>query len=113
MRNGLSLKEGVTCEDKVELGHMTEEDYETGCKFIPGNDDSRFPQEVIEHFAKEDINEGNVDHSKKDIDPSTDTPNTLAWWQEPGDVRSVSWDQQTLDPILLALNSKVSVKRSD
>ena len=102
MRNGLPLKGGVSCEDKVETGDMAEEGYENICRYIPGEGGSNFPEEVVQYFLDK------TDQPNK-VDPSPKKPDTLAWWQEPGDT-PVSWEQQTLDPILLALNSKCTLK---
>ena len=57
MRNGLPLKEGVSCEDKVELGQMTEKEYYAICKYIPGENGSEFPQEVVQYlYDRKNIN---------------------------------------------------------
>ena len=94
---------------------MTEGEYEDVCKYIPGKEDSRFPQEVLQYLldanaessVRGDAVRGDADHGDAEEGSSA---KSLAWWQEPGDTCSVGWEQQTLDPILLALNSKVSIK---
>ena len=130
MLDGSPVQMGVSCDDKVEIDHMTEGDYEAVCKYIPGNEDSRFPQEVLQYLL--DANAGSSDRGdavrgdadrgdavrgdavRGDADRGDaeegSSVKSLAWWQEPGDTCSVGWEQQTLDPILLALNSKVSIK---
>ena len=111
MVNDSPLQNGVSCDDKVEIDHMTEGEYDTICKYIPGREDSRFPQEVIQYLldtnSQSNVLEDVVDNEKKS---SVGTPDTIAWWQEPGDT-PVGWEQQTLDPILLALNSKAICSR--
>ena len=110
MLDGSSVQMGVSCDDKVEVDHMTEGEYEDVCKYIPGKEDSRFPQEVLQYLL--DANAGSSvrgDADREDAEEGS-SAKSLAWWQEPGDTCSVGWEQQTLDPILLALNSKVSIK---
>ena len=110
MLDGSSVQMGVSCDDKVEVDHMTEGEYEDVCKYIPGKEDSRFPQEVLQYLL--DANAGSSvrgDAVREDAEEGS-SAKSLAWWQEPGDTCSVGWEQQTLDPILLALNSKVSIK---
>ena len=107
MNDGSSVQRGVSCDDKVETDHMTEGEYEAVCKYIPGKEDSRFPQEVLQYLL--DANGGSSDRGDAERGRES-SAKSLAWWQEPGDTCSVEWEQQTLDPILLALNSKVSVK---
>ena len=106
MLDGSPVQMGVSCEDKVEIDHMTEGEYEDVCKYIPGKEDSRFPQEVLQYLL--DANTGAKREDNGNAEGSS--ANSLAWWQEAGDTCSVGWEQQTLDPILLALNSKVSIK---
>ena len=110
MLDGSPVQMGVSCDDKVENDHMTEGEYGAVCKYIPGKEDSRFPQEVLQYLL--DANAGSSDRGDSDCEDAErgSSVKSLAWWQEPGDTCSVGWDQQTLDPILLALNSKVSVK---
>ena len=110
MLDGSSVQMGVSCDDKVEIDHMTEGEYEDVCKYIPGKEESRFPQEVLQYLL--DANAGSSDHGDADREDAEEgsSAKSLAWWQEPGDTCSVGWEQQTLDPILLALNSKVSIK---
>ncbi len=114
MTDGSPVQRGFSCDDKVETDYMTEGEYESVCKYIPGKEDSRFPQEVMQYLL--DANGGGGaaaagaaagDHDDRGKESSA---KSLAWWQEPGDTCSVGWEQQTLDPILLALNSKVSIK---
>ena len=50
MVDGSPFQTGVSCEDKVEDNHMSEEDYETICKYVPGGKGSRFPEEVIKYL---------------------------------------------------------------
>ena len=115
MLDGSHVQMGVSCDDKVEIDHMTEGEYENVCKYIPGKEDSRFPQEVLQYLLdanaessdRGDAVRGDADHGDASEGSSV---KSLAWWQEPGDTCSVGWEQQTLDPILLALNSKVSIK---
>ena len=120
MLDGSSVQMGVSCDDKVEIDHMTEGEYEDVCKYIPGKEESRFPQEVLQYLldanagssvrgdaVSGDAVSGDADRGDADRESSV---KSLAWWQEPGDTCSVGWEQQTLDPILLALNSKVSIK---
>ena len=106
MLDGSPIQMGVSCDDKVEGDHMTEGEYETVCKYIPGKEDSRFPHEVLQYLL--DANAGAKREDNGNAEGSS--ANSLAWWQEPGDTCAVEWEQQTLDPILLALNSKVSIK---
>ena len=110
MLDGSPVQMGVSCDDKVENDHMTEGEYEAVCKYIPGKEDSRFPQEVLQYLL--DAKAGSSDRGDSDREDAErgSSVKSLAWWQESGDTCSVGWDQQTLDPILLALNSKVSVK---
>ena len=116
MTDGSPVQRGFSCEDKVETDHMTEGEYEDVCKYIPGKEDSRFPQEVLQYLL--DANAGSSDREdavRGDVEDNGDAERgssvkSLAWWQEAGDTCSVGWEQQTLDPILLALNSKVSIK---
>ena len=115
MTDGSPVQRGFSCDDKVEIDHMTEGEYEDVCKYIPGKEDSRFPQEVLQYLLDAnagssvhgDADRGNADREDAEEGSSA---KSLAWWQEPGDPCSVGWEQQTLDPILLALNSKVSIK---
>ena len=110
MLDGSPVQMGVSCDDKVENDHMTEGEYESVCKYIPGKEDSRFPQEILQYLL--DANAGSSvrgDAVRGDAERGSSVK-SLAWWQEPGDTCSVGWEQQTLDPILLALNSKVSIK---
>ena len=116
MTDGSPVQRGFSCDDKVETDHMTEGEYEDVCKYIPGKEDSRFPQEVLQYLL--DANAESSDRGnaiRGDVEDNGNvregsTVKSLAWWQEPGDTCSVGWEQQTLDPILLALNSKVSIK---
>ena len=82
---------------------MSEEEYESICKYVPGGECSMFPQEVIQYLLETNSETRVVDNGKKKT--SVKSPDTIAWWQEPGD-SPVRWEHQTLDPILLALNSK-------
>ena len=110
MTDGSPVQRGFSCDDKVETDHMTEGEYEAVCKYIPGKEDSRFPQEVLQYLL--DANAGSSvrgDAVRGDAERGSSVK-SLAWWQEAGDTCSVGWEQQTLDPILLALNSKVSIK---
>ena len=104
MVDGSPVQIGVSCEDKVENNHMSEEEYESICKYIPGGNCSMFPQEVVQYLLESNSEPGIVENDKEK--DSVKSPDTIAWWQEPGDT-SVGWEQQTLDPILLALNSKL------
>ena len=108
MIDGSPVQIGVSCEDKVENNHMSEEEYEAICKYVPGGEFTMFPQEVIQYLldtnSQSNVLEDVVDNEKKS---SVGTPDTIAWWQEPGDT-PVRWEHQTLDPILLALNSKIT-----
>ena len=106
MTDGSPVQRGFSCDDKVETDYMTEGEYENVCQYIPGKEDSRFPQEVLQYLL--DANAGAESEDKGNAEGSS--AKSLAWWQEPGDTCSVGWEQQTLDPILLALNSKVSIK---
>ena len=108
MSDGSPVQMGVSCDDKVENDHMTEGEYEYICKYIPGKEYSRFPQEVLQYLLESNSEPGMVDNDKKKT--SAKSPDTIAWWQEPGDT-PVGWEHQTLDPILLALNSKVICSR--
>ncbi len=103
MVDGSPVQIGVSCEDKVENNHMSEEEYESICKYVPGEECSMFPQEVIQYLLETNSETEIVDKDKKNT--SVKSPDTIAWWQEPGDT-PVRWEHQTLDPILLALNSK-------
>ena len=103
MVDGSPVQIGVSCEDKVENNHMSEEEYELICKYVPGGECSMFHQEVIQYFLETNSETGLVDNDKKKT--SVKSADTIAWWQEPGDT-PVGWEYQTLDPILLALNSK-------
>ena len=103
MVDGSPVQIGVSCEDKVETDYMTEGEYEDICKYIPGKECSRFPQEVLQYLLETNSETEIVDKDKKKT--SVKSPDTIAWWQEPGDT-PVRWEHQTLDPILLALNSK-------
>ena len=103
MVDGSPVQIGVSCEDKVENNHMSEEEYESICKYVPGGECTMFPQEVIQYLLETNSETGIVDKDKKET--SVKSPDTIAWWQEPGDT-PVKWEHQTLDPILLALNSK-------
>ena len=103
MVDGSPVQIGVSCEDKVENNHMSEEEYESICKYVPGGECSMFPQEVIQYLLETNSETRVVDNGKKKT--SVKSPDTIAWWQEPGDT-PVKWEHQTLDPILLALNSK-------
>ena len=103
MVDGSPVQIGVSCEDKVENNHMSEEEYESICKYVPGGECTMFPQEVIQYLLETNSETGIVDNDKKKT--SVKSPDTIAWWQEPGDT-PVRWEHQTLDPILLALNSK-------
>ena len=110
MTDGSPVQRGFSCDDKVETDHMTEGEYGAVCKYIPGKEDSRFPPEVLQYLL--DANAGSSergDAEREDAEEGSSVK-SLAWWQEPGDTCSVGWEQQTLDPILLALNSKVSIK---
>ena len=117
MTDGSPVQRGFSCDDKVETDYMTEGEYENVCQYIPGKEDSRFPQEVLDYLL--DTNggrsfrgdaEGNINPVRGSPSEAANPANSLAWWQEPGDSCSVGWEQQKLDPILLALNSKVSIK---
>ena len=108
MTDGSPVQRGFSCEDKVETDHMTEGEYEDVCKYIPGKECSMFPKEVIQYLLETNSESGMVDNDKKKA--SVKSPDTIAWWQEPGDT-PVGWEQQTLDPILLALNSKAICSR--
>ena len=108
MIDGSPVQIGVSCEDKVENNHMSEEEYESICKYVPGGESSMFPQEVIQYFLERNSETGIVDNDKKKT--SVKSPDTIAWWQEPGDT-PVGWEHQNLDPILLALNSNVICSR--
>ena len=110
MVDGSPFQTGVSCEDKVEDNHMSEEDYETICKYVPGGKGSRFPEEVIQYLLNTNREPERVDEGKEGT--SVKDPDTIAWWEEPGDT-PLGWDRQTLAPILLALNSKVSLKKSE
>ena len=103
MVDGSPVQIDVSCEDKVENNHMSEEEYESICKYVPGGECTMFPQEVIQYLLETNSETGIVDKDKKET--SVKYPDTIAWWQEPGDT-PVRWEHQTLDPILLALNSK-------
>ena len=103
MVDGSPVQIGVSCENKVENNHMSEEEYESICKYVPGGEFTMFPQEVIQYLLETNSKPGMVDNEKKKT--SVKSPDTIAWWQEPGDT-PVRWEHQTLDPILLALNSK-------
>ena len=120
MTDGSPVQRGFSCDDKVELDHMTEGEYGAVCKYIPGKEESRFPQEVLQYLldanagssvrgdaVSGDAVSGDADRGDADRESSV---KSLAWWQDPGDTCSVGWEQQPLDPILLALNSKVSIK---
>ncbi len=103
MVDGSPVQIGVSCEDKVENNHMSEEEYELICKYVPGGECSMFPQEVVQYLLE--TNSGpEKDKDKKKT--SVKSPDTIAWWQEPGDT-PVDWEHQTLDPTLIALNSKL------
>ena len=135
MVDGSPLQEGVSCEDKVEIDDMTEEEYENICKYIPGNKESQFPLEVLQYLAQEeettDIQE-KIDrpapgfvpavvwsaNGKKNINIQTSNinerssakcPDTMAWWQDKDDVQAVGWDQQRRDPVLVAISLKCTV----
>ena len=108
MSDGSPVQMGVSCDDKVETDYMTEGEYEDICKYIPGKENSRFPQEVLQYLLETNSETEIVDKDKKK--PSVKSPDTIAWWQEPGDT-PVGWEQQPLDPILLALNSKAICTR--
>ena len=103
MVDGSPVQIGVSCEDKVENNHMSEEEYDSICKYVPGGEFTMFPQEVIQYLLETNSETEIVDNDKKKT--SVKSPDTIAWWQEPGDT-PVRWEHQTLDPILLALNSK-------
>ena len=107
MNDGSPVQRGFSCDDKVETDYMTEGEYEAVCKYIPGKEDSRFPQEVMQYLL--DANGGSSDCGDGGRGRES-SAKSLAWWQEPWDTCSVGWEQQTLDPILLALNSKVITK---
>ena len=61
------------------------------------------PDKKIQYLLETNSETEIVDKEKKKT--SAKSPDTIAWWQEPGDT-PVRWEHQTLDPILLALNSK-------
>jgi len=103
MVDGSPVQIGVSCEDKVENNHMSEEEYVSICKYVPGGECTMFPQEVIQYLLETNSETEIVDKDKKET--SVKSPDTIAWWQEPGDT-PVRWEHQTLDPILLVLNSK-------
>lgn len=105
MRNGLSLKEGVSCEDKVELGQMTEQEYYAICKYIPGENGSEFPQEVVQYLYDR---ENRSDHLNKEEKKKNNWPenNKNTKRRELGDFK---YEEQTLDPISIALNSKAII----
>ena len=108
MVDGSPVQMGVSCEDKVENNYMSEEEYESICKYVPGGECTKFPQEVIQYLLETNSGPG-IDKDKKKT--SVNFPDTIAWWQEPGDT-PVRWEHQTLDPILLALNSKLICPKS-
>ena len=108
MVDGSPVQIGVSCEDKVENNHMSEEEYESICNYVPGGECTMFPHEVIQYLLETNSETGIVDNDKNKT--SVKSPDTIAWWQEPGDT-PVGWEQQTLDPILLALNSKAICSR--
>tara|TARA_B100000902_G_C27219437_1_gene868797 strand:- start:470 stop:844 length:375 start_codon:yes stop_codon:yes gene_type:complete len=108
MTDGSPVQRGFSCEDKVETDHMSEEEYESICKYVPGGECSMFPQEVVQYLLEINSELEMVDNDKEKT--SVKSPDTIAWWQEPGDT-PVGWEQQTLDPILLALNSKAICSR--
>ena len=108
MTDGSPVQRGFSCEDKVETDHMTEGEYESICKYVPGGECSMFPQEVVQYLLESNSEPEIVDNDKEK--DSVKSPDTIAWWQEPGDT-PVGWEQQTLDPILLSLNSKCICSR--
>ena len=108
MVDGSPVQIDVSCEDKVENNHMSEEEYDSICKYVPGGECSMFPQEVVQYLLESNSEPGMTDNDKKKT--SVKTPDTIAWGQEPGDT-PVGWEQQTLDPILLSLNSKCICSR--
>ena len=103
MVDGSPVQTGVSCEDKVENNHMSEEEYDSICKYVPGGECSMFPQEVVQYLLESNSEPEIVDNDKEK--DSVKSPDTIAWWQEPGDT-PVGWEYQTPDPILFALNSK-------
>ena len=110
MIDGSLLLEGLSCEDKVELCHMDTDEYDTICKYIPGDKCSNFPQEVIQYLCTNNEPEV-IDNDKKNAEMNNKMKkvDTIAWWQEPGDT-PVRWEQQTLDPVLVGFTLKCMVK---
>ena len=105
MRNGLPLKEGVSCEDKVELGQMTEKEYYAICKYIPGENGSEYPQEVVQYLYDRNNRSDHLNNEEKNkINWTENNKNTKR--RGPGDFK---YEEQTLDPILIALNSKAII----
>ena len=101
MVDGSPVQIGVSCEDKVENNHMSEEEYESICKYVPGRECTMFPQEVIQYLLETNSSPG-IDKDKKKT--SVNSPDTIAWWQEPEDT-PVGWEQQTLDPFGIELEN--------
>ena len=58
MMDGSPIKEGVSCDDKVNNDEMTFEEYNKTCKYIPAvlteegwvHSGSKFPKEVFEYL---------------------------------------------------------------
>jgi len=105
MVDGSPLQEGVSCEDKVELGQMTEKEYYAICKYIPGENGSEFPQEVIQYLYDKNNRSDHLNKEEKNkIDWSENNKNTKR-----GESEDFKYEEQTLDPISIALNSKAII----
>ena len=50
MMDGSTKQSGVSCDDKVNEDKMTLEEYDSICKYIPGVEGSKFPQEVLQYL---------------------------------------------------------------
>ena len=63
---------------------MSEEEYESICKYVTGGECTMFPQEVIQYLLETNSETGIVD---KDKETSVKYPDTIAWWQRTGVLR--------------------------
>jgi hypothetical protein len=60
MTDGTPLRNGVTCQDKVNDGKMDMATYLSVCKYKPGYEGSLFPDEVYQYLL-EDTSQEKID----------------------------------------------------